>query len=141
MNVVDIGILLLLLISGALGYRSGLIQSVFSLAGLLAGLVIASWNYKRFGDELYPLLHDKTISEAIWFCLLTLAVTIAVGIIGLVLKKLIHGVGLGWLDRIVGLFFGLVRGALLVTIVIVIMAAFFPDTRWMTDSRVARYFL
>jgi len=59
----------------------------------------------------------------------------------LLLKKLIHGVGLGWLDRLAGLAFGLLRGALLVTLCIVALAAFFPDTRWLGDAQLAKYFL
>jgi membrane protein required for colicin V production len=141
MNPVDIAIVLLLILSGALGFRSGLIQSVFSLLGLIAGIAIASWNYKHFADELYPLLHNKPLSEAIWFCLIALAVMLMAGLAGLLLKKVIHGVGLGWLDKLTGLIFGLLRGALLVVLCIVTLAAFFPDTRWLGDARLAKYFL
>jgi len=36
---------------------------------------------------------------------------------------------------------GLLRGALLVVLCIVTLAAFFPDTRWLGDARLAKYFL
>lgn len=141
MNPVDIAIVLLLILSAALGFRSGLIQSIVSLVGLIAGIAIASWNYKHFADDRYPLFHDHTLSEATWFCLIALAVMVAAGLIGWLLKKVIHGVGLGWLDRLTGFLFGLLRGALLVTLCILTLAAFFPDTRWLGDARLAKYFL
>jgi membrane protein required for colicin V production len=141
MNMVDVSIVLLLALSAVLGFRSGLIQSVFSLLGLIAGIAIASWNYKRLADELYPLTNDKSLSEAIWFCLLALAVMLVGVLIGLLVKKLIHGIGLAWLDRVTGLIFGLLRGALLVVLCIVTLVAFFPETKWLGDARLAKYFL
>ena len=65
MNVVDIAIVLLLLLSAILGFRSGLIQSVFSLLGLIAGIAVASWNYKRFAFQLAEMVHSMALAEAI----------------------------------------------------------------------------
>ena len=141
MNLVDIVILLLLVLSAVLGYRSGIIQSCFSLFGLVAGIAIASWNYKHFAGEITDTVHSKPLAEAICFCLIALAGMVVAGLLGMLLKGLIHGVGLGWLDRLAGLFFGILRGALLVTLCIVTLAAFFPDTRWLGDAQLARYFL
>jgi membrane protein required for colicin V production len=141
MNPVDIAILLLMVLSAALGFRSGLIQSVFSLVGLIAGIAIASWHYKEFAARLTPYIHSKGADEAIAYCLIAIAVMVAASIIGMLLKKLVHGVGLGWVDRLAGLAFGFARGALLVTLCIVTLAAFFPDTRWLGDAQFAKYFL
>jgi membrane protein required for colicin V production len=137
----DIAIVLLLILSAALGFRSGLIQSIFSLFGLVAGIAIASWHYKRFSDELVPYVHSKALADAIWFCLIALAVMLVAGLMGMLIKKLVHGVGLGWLDKLTGLVFGCLRGALLVVLCIVTLAAFFPDTRWLGDAVLAKYFL
>jgi len=141
MNPVDIAILVLVILSAALGFRSGLIQSIFSLIGLIAGIAIASWHYKEFAAELTPHIHSKGADEAIAYCLIAIVVMIAAGVAGWLLKKLIHGVGLGWIDKLTGMAFGLVRGALLVTLCIVTLAAFFPDTRWLGDAQLAKYFL
>jgi len=141
MNLVDIAIVLIIILSAGLGFRSGLIQSVTSLVGLIAGIAIASWNYQPVADRLEPYIHHHALSEALGFCLVALLVMAIAGLIGFVIKKLIHGIGLGWLDRLTGLIFGLLRGALLVTLCIVTMAAFFPETRWLGDSQLGKYFL
>jgi membrane protein required for colicin V production len=144
MHLVDIAIVLLVVLSAVLGFRSGIIQSVFSLLGLIAGISIASWHYQRFADELAPLLHIKhqagPLADAIWFCLIALVVMLAAGLIGMLIRSVVHGVGLGWLDRLLGFVFGLLRGGLLVTLCVVILAAFFPDTRWLGDAQLAKYF-
>jgi membrane protein required for colicin V production len=141
MNVVDLVILLLLALSALSGYRSGLIQCFFSLAGLIAGIAVASWHYKRFAYEFAPVVHSQALSNAIWFCLIALAVMLVAGVLGMLMKGLVHGIGLGWLDKGLGLIFGLLRGALLATLCIVILAAFYPDTRWLGDAQLSRYFL
>ena len=141
MNLVDLVILLLLAASAVVGFRSGLIQSIFSLAGLIAGIAIASWNYMHFAVELEPMVHSLALAEAIWFCLIAIAVMMVAGIIGFLIKGLIHGVGLGWLDKTLGLVFGLLQGAVLVTLCIIVLAAFFPDTKLLGDAQLSRYFL
>ncbi len=141
MNVVDIVIVLLLVLSAIQGFRTGLIQSIASLVGLIAGIAIASWNYARFIGRLEPILRSEALSAAVSFALIALLVMIAAGLIGMVIKKVVHGVGLGGLDRLAGLVFGLLRGALLVTLCVVTLAAFFPDSRWLGDAQLARYFL
>jgi membrane protein required for colicin V production len=141
MNLVDIVILLLLALSAIAGFRSGLIRCVFSLVGLIAGIAVASWNYKHFAYEFAPVVHSQALADAIWFCLIALAVMLAAGLIGMLIKGLVHGIGLGWLDSALGLIFGLLRGAVLATLCIVIIAAFFPDTRWLGDAQLSRYFL
>jgi membrane protein required for colicin V production len=141
MNVVDIAIVLLLVLSAVFGFRSGLIQSVASLVGLIAGIAIAGWNFPRLADWLVPYIHSVPLSEALAFCLIAIFVMVLAGLIGIVLKKVIHGIGLGWLDKFLGLIFGALRGGLLVVLCIVTLAAFFPTTQWLGDSQLGKYFL
>ena len=141
MSLVDIVIVLLLVLSAILGFRTGLIRCVFSLAGLIAGIAVASWNYRQFGYQFASVMHSQALSDAICFCLIAIVVMIVAGLLGLLIKSLVHGIGLGWLDSTLGLIFGLLRGALLATLCIVILAAFYPDTRWLGDAQLSRYFL
>ena len=141
LNLVDIVIVLIIVLSALHGFRSGLITSVASLLGLIGGIAIASWEYKQFVGTFQPSVHNEARADAISFALIALVVMIAASILGMLLKGLIHGVGLGWLDRFMGLLFGLLRGALLITLCIVTLAAFFPDTRWLGDAQLAKYFM
>ena len=141
MSLVDIVIVLVLIASAIQGYRSGLITSVASLLGLIGGIAIASWQYPRFVGIFVPILRSDALSDAVSFALVALVVMILAGLLGMLLKSLIHGIGLGWLDRITGLFFGLLRGALLITLCIVTLAAFFPNTRSLGDAQLAKYFM
>jgi membrane protein required for colicin V production len=139
-SLVDIVIVLLVPLSAVAGFSSGVIRAVFSLAGLIIGIAYASRNYLRFAHEWTPLVHNPALQEAIWFCLLTIAVMLLFSLVGWLVRKIVASVGLSWLDRLVGLAFGFVRGAVLVSVAIVTLAAFYPDTTWLKDSQAAKYF-
>lgn len=141
MNFVDVVIVLLLVVSSLFGFRSGFIQSVCSLVGLIAGIVIASWNYQFVAFHLEHALHNHALANAAGFCIIAFLVMILASLFGMILKGIVRGVGLGWLDHTIGLIFGLLRGALLATLCIVLVAAFFPEKDWLGGAQLAPYFL
>jgi membrane protein required for colicin V production len=63
--------------------------------------------------------------------------------IGKLLSKLFKWTGLGWLDRLLGGAFGLLRGALLAVICVAVIMAFTPKPlpTWMVGSQVLPYVL
>jgi membrane protein required for colicin V production len=141
MSLVDIVIVLVILLSAIQGFRSGIITAVASLIGLIGWIILASWQYPRFVGVFIPALRSEALSDAVAFALVALVVMLVAGLLGWLLKRLIHGIGLGWLDRFTGLLFGLLRGALLITLCIVVLAAFYPDTRWLENAQLAKYFM
>ena len=71
---------------------------------------------------------------------IALLVMVVAAILGSLLAKLFEKVGLGCLDRLAGAVFGFVEGIVLVTIGILVTVAFFPQTVWLTEARLPRYF-
>jgi len=122
------------------GIKQGFLRSIFSLGGLLLGLVLAAWNYGRVASWLKPMVHERTIADAVGFLMIAIAVMVMAAIAGAILSRIIHKIGLGCLDRLAGAVFGLFQGALLVTICILVTLAFFPRAEWLTKSRLPRYF-
>ena len=61
-------------------------------------------------------------------------------IIGAVLSKTVRRMGLGCLDRLAGGLFGFLQGALLITIAILVVVAFFPKAQWLADARLPKLF-
>ncbi|HKD61945.1 MAG TPA: CvpA family protein [Terracidiphilus sp.] len=122
------------------GFIRGFFRSAFSLAGLIAGLALASWNYWRFAAVLKPLVHSVEVANAIAFLVISLLVMLIAAITGAVLAKVFEKVGLSCLDRLAGGVFGFVEGLVFVTICILVTVAFFPQTQWLTEARLPRYF-
>lgn len=122
------------------GLARGFFRSAFSLAGLILGLALASWNYWRLAAILKPLIHSAEVANAIAFVVIAFVVMAVAAIIGSLLGKMFEKVGLGCLDRLAGAVFGFVEGMVFVTLGILVTVAFFPKTQWLTEARLPRYF-
>src|SRR5271168_2654943 len=100
MTLEDWFIVLVLVLSVAGGLSQGFFRSVFSLGGLVVGLMLAAWNYRVGAALLMPLVRNETVAAAVAFILIALVVMAICGIIGTLLHKTFHKMGLGCLDRL-----------------------------------------
>ncbi len=121
--------------------RKGFFVEAFSLAGIVLGLPLASWNYRRVLPWFDGWLQPRPLAEAAAFLAIALGVMAAAGLLGRLIRWSVRSVGLGWADRLLGAVFGLVKGALLVTLAVMALAAFWPDAPWLRGSALAPYFL
>jgi membrane protein required for colicin V production len=140
MTVVDWIIVVVLAASVLAGIARGFFRSAFSLAGLVLGLALAAWNYWRLAAVLKGMIHSVEIADAIAFIVIALLVMAVAAILGALLAKVFEKVGLGCLDRLAGGVFGFIEGLVFVMVCILVTVAFFPQTVWLTEARLPRYF-
>lgn len=141
MTAVDVGIVVVVLISVVSAARAGLIVEVFSLAGLILGLLLASWDYQKLMPWAGSWIHSMALAQAAAFLFIAIGVMIAAALAGKMIRWSVQSIGLGWADRIAGAAFGLVKGCALVTVAVMVVAAFWPGATWMRQSRLAPGFL
>jgi membrane protein required for colicin V production len=141
MAVVDWLILIVVLLSVLSAVRNGFLLELFSLVGVFAGLLFASWNYQRLLPWVTRWIHSWPAAEAISFLVIALGVMILAGILGRLIRWSAHSIGLGWADRFFGAVFGFFKGYVLITLAVLVVAAFFPQATWFQESRLAPYFL
>ncbi len=141
MMPVDWVIVAILAVSIITAFIQGFFVEVFSLAGLIAGVLVASEYYAGVAAFLERFISSPTISAAVAFVLIAVAVMIVASILGRVLRSLFRGVGLGWMDRLAGGAFGAIKGYLLVMLAVTAMLAFFPRQPWLERSQLAPYFV
>ena len=137
---VDWAILIVMAASVLGGFIQGFLRSIFSLGGLFFGLLLAAWNYERGAALLLPFVHFEAAANTLGFLLIAVVVMTLANVVGWVLYKTAHGAGLGCLDRLIGAGFGLLQGGLVVTLVILLVAAFFPHAEWLSAGRLPRLF-
>lgn len=140
MAVVDLAIAFVVAAAVLVGFIQGFLRSFCSLGGLLLGLGLAAWNYGTVAKMLMPLVQIRAAADATGFLLIALVVMIAANLVGSLLSKVVHGVGLGCLDRLAGGAFGFLQGTLLVSLCILVTVAFFPQAGWLTQARLPRMF-
>ena len=134
-------LLVMVLVSMAFAFRRGIIKVLFSLAGLIAGIVLASWNYPRLAGTLHRWISSDAAAQAIAFLAILAAVMILFSLAAGLLRKTVAAVGLGFADRLLGAGFGLLRGVLLGVAILMAVTAFVPDSAWVRKSYLAPYFL
>jgi|SRR5580698_2555042 membrane protein required for colicin V production len=140
MTLVDWIIVGILAASVIAGIAQGFLRSAFSLGGLILGLVLAAWNYEKIAVVAKKLVVNEEVANAIGFLVIAVLVMIVAAVTGNMLSKLFQKIGLGCLDSMAGAVFGFFQGALFVTVCILVTVAFFPETEWLTQSRLPRYF-
>lgn len=126
-NTLDLIILIPLLLWAWQGYKKGLIISVASLAALILGLYFAFY----FSDFTAARLNeyfkiDKAYLAIIAFVVTFVVVVLAIILIGKVLQKFINILMLGFLNKAAGAVFGILKGALYLSILIWVINFFNP---------------
>ena len=140
MEIVDWAIVIVMALAVRCGLSQGFFRSFCALAGLVLGLAVADWNYSMVAKPIIPLVREEAVANAIAFLLIAFVVMGVAAIVGKVMSKAVHGVGLGCLDKLAGGVFGLLQGAVTVTLVIVAIVAFFPRAHWLAEARLPKYF-
>jgi membrane protein required for colicin V production len=118
----------------------GFFREAFSLAGLIAGILLASWNYTLVGTWLARWI-PWTTAQIVAFLAIGITVMVVFGIAGKLLHSTAKTIGLGFVDRMIGAIFGVVRGCLMGVAILMVAAAFLPKARFIRESSLSGYFL
>jgi membrane protein required for colicin V production len=146
LKLIDI-ILLVIILGGAIqGFRSGFIVELFSLLGVLLGVL---GGFKLMGFAMLMLTRRFNIDEKVLpyvaFAVVFLVIVIVVGLLGRMIKESVKQTMLGGADQMAGAVLGLVRTAFMLSVVIWIADSlhFKALDQWTEDSlfytRIARF--
>ena len=141
LNGFDWFLVALLGVSTVAAFQRGIIRVLFSLSGLIVGILMASWNYEALATYLHPWITWRETAEVVAFLLILVGVMIVAGLLAKVMRRTVDAVGLGIVDRLLGAGFGFVRGCLAGVVVMMGIAAFVPESTWVKNSQLAPYFL
>ncbi|HKW17159.1 MAG TPA: CvpA family protein [Terriglobales bacterium] len=141
MNITDLIIVLVLVVSVIQAAVSGFFQEAFGIAGLIFGYLIAAWQYQHVANHFATHASSTWFVEIAAFLAIFLGVMLLAGVLGKIVRWIVKEAGLSGVDRFLGGLLGFVRGCLMVAIVLVSMTAFTPASRWLQGSAMAPYFL
>jgi len=121
MNYIDIVLALILVYSAINGFRKGLIAELASLAALILGIwgaIKFSYITSDFLVENFNLKSDHL--NIISFVVTFVVIVILVHIVGGVVNKMVETVMLGFLNKLAGMIFGIIKAALILSIILVV---------------------
>jgi membrane protein required for colicin V production len=141
MNLFDCFLIAILACSTIMAFLRGIILELFSLGGLIAGILLASWNYKHVAIILERLITTPETAQIVAFLLIIIGIMVLCTLLGKALNRTAHTIGLGFFDRVLGALFGFARGCLFGVAILMAIAAFLPHSAWIANSRLSSYFL
>jgi len=141
MNALDIAIMVILGFTLIRGIFTGLLQSVSGLIGSIAGFYTA-YNYSSIvGEFLKQWITPGLTLTMISFFSVFVAVLLIVTLTGHLLKFLLKITFLGWVDKTAGAVFGLIKGSIIISILLIITPNFIPkNSHILKQSQLAPYF-
>ena len=141
LSIFDWVVVVIVLLSVLQAIAQGFFHEFFSLAGVIVGYLLAAWEYSRVAAWYALHVNSQWAANIAGFFTIFLAVVLLAGVIGRIARWAVHGVGLRWFDRLLGGLFGLVRGAVISTVIVLALAAFAPQWGWLQQSQVAPFLL
>lgn len=129
----------IVLISVVAAIFKGFVQELISLASVVVGLVVAAIGYSRAALWFDDLTKSHEIALGLGFLALFLGILILGALAGVLARKLIKTAGIQGFDRFLGGIFGLLRGVLVDSILMMAMMAFAIKADAVSQSVLAPY--
>jgi membrane protein required for colicin V production len=136
MNLLDLGIIALLILVTLRGYFRGFFQELAVLVGLVGGLLVAARTYLAVAALILPLVNNLYWAQGIAFVLVLVVFYWCVRILAYVLQRLLYHLYLDVLDRLLGAFFAFLKGCLILGLALLLLGVLLPkDSRLVKESR------
>ncbi|MGB5157570.1 MAG: CvpA family protein [Desulfobacterales bacterium] len=123
MNLFDILVIAILAYCLIRGIFRGVIKEISSLIGVLGGFY-AAYTYYHDVSKFFEKWVASHYLNVLSFLLIFICVFLIISIIGTVIKYILKIVFLGWADRIFGAIFGILKGTLISSILLIVFVAF-----------------
>ncbi len=141
MNWVDYLIIGIILISSGISIVRGFIKEVLSLISWIVAIWVAFMFFANFASLLTPYIDTATLRLFIAFFVLFVVTLILGALVNHLISQLVEKTGLSGTDRALGVIFGILRGAAIVTILVLAAGVTpMPSDSWWQNSLLLQHF-
>jgi membrane protein required for colicin V production len=124
MNWLDAAIVIILILSLVMGFINGLVKEVASLAALILGI----WGAIKFSAFTAEKLYDYFDMTGRYVGIIAFIITFAlivviIHFIGILADKIVNAAALGFVNRILGIAFGLIKAILIMSVFFAVLNA------------------
>lgn len=139
MNWLDVVIIVALIIFTFIGLKTGMITAILSLAGVIAGVVLAGHYYAPLSEHLAFI--PATVAKFVAFAIIMVGIMLIAGLLAWLLKRAVSMMMLGWVNHLGGAVCGLLFGAILCGGLLAIWAKFLGAEGAIAESTLAKILL
>ena len=133
MNLVDVGIVVILLFFIVTAFAAGLVREIIGTAAVLAGAVLAGLFYQNVADTLLSSIDNPSTASVVGFLIIFLGFWLAGQLLAMVIHPVISVLQLGMADQFIGAGFGFVKGFLIIEVLLVLFVTY---PRYDMDKRI-----
>jgi membrane protein required for colicin V production len=138
MSTLDWIIVLIVVFSVVQAISSGFVREFFAFAGVIVAYLTAVWEYPAVAVFYARFMKTPWPAQIAAFLTVFVVVVVLAGILGHALSRFVRGVGLSFLDRLLGAGFGFFRGVVVSAILVMALAALAPQ--WgLSQSKIAPF--
>lgn len=135
MTSFDYAVLGIIGISIVISIMRGAVKELLALFGWVAAFIIA----KTYASQLAPLLPQDIPTEALKvlaaFLILLIAVLFINSLLSIAVSSVVSKIGLGWLNRFLGVILGFMKGFLIVCVLVLLAGlTSLPKEKMWTDA-------
>lgn len=141
MLIIDTTILVIFLISAVISFVRGFVREVFSLLAWIISIWVAITFTPHGAMLLVSHVETEVLRIGIAFVTLFVSTLFLLTMVNHLLSQFVKKTGLSGTDRMVGLIFGVARGGLVVSILVLLAGmTTFPQEVWWTESMLLSHF-
>ena len=126
MNWLDIVLIIVVGASVLGGLVKGFARMMVGFIAAIVAVICGMWFYGTAGYYLLPYVSHKGIANLLGFLAIFFGIVLLGAVAGKLLGLIFKWTGLSWLDRLMGVGFGVLRGLLLAVAFVLALMAFSP---------------
>jgi len=124
MNWIDATILIILIVTAVNGFINGLVKEVASLAALILGI----WGAIKFSFFTAEKLYDYFDMTGQYVGVIAFIITfglivVVIHFVGIIADKIVNAVALGFVNRLLGILFGVLKSVLIMSVIFAVLNA------------------
>lgn len=132
MTIFDYTVLTIVGISVLLSLMRGFVREMLSLLSWVAAILVAKFYTLPLAPMLPAAIPGQPLRMLAAFLILFLGTFLVGSLISVALSEVAKSIGLGWVDRWLGVLFGLLRGVMIAAILVLLggLTSLPHDARW-----------
>jgi membrane protein required for colicin V production len=137
MNWIDATIIIILILSAVMGFINGFVKEVASLAALILGI----WGAIKFSTYTAERLYDYFDMTGryvgiISFIITFMLIVVIIHFIGILAHKIVDAASLGFVNRLLGIAFGLIKSVLIMSVLFAVFGAIDAHKPFLPKDRI-----
>lgn len=126
LNILDIVVIAVVLISALLAFFRGFVQEVLAIAAWVGAGFAAVWGLPAARPQFRTLVHPEWLADAVAAGVIFLVTLLILALITHAISKRVRESALGAVDRSLGVLFGIARGAVIAVVAFIVLSLVFP---------------